>query len=180
MRLRCSRRNRTPIKPEVWRPVPSFEEYYSISNLGRVKSHHKRNKDCIIEPRLDRGGYLSIRLSKTGKTYTRFLHRLLAEAFIPNSLGLSHVHHVSGNKLQNDLKNLRWVTHQTNVLEAYKQGLNSTAKQIVDTSSGQTYCSIKEAARAVGINYNTCCKLLKRNDPTFPLKYLWQLRGQSS
>ncbi len=164
------------LKMEIWKPVPAFESHYSICNYGNIISHHKRYKDHIIHPRIDRGGYLSVRLSKEGKTYTRYVHRLLAEAFIPNPLGLPHVHHRSGNKLQNDLKNLQWVSHQTNVIEAYKQGLNSTAKQIVDTSTGKLYTSITEAAQAAGLNYNTCCKKLKREDPTFPLKYLWQLR----
>lgn len=175
--LSC-RKDHDLFKQEIWKPVPSFEAYYSISNSGKILSHHKRNNGRVIPPRLDRAGYLSVRLSKEGKTYTRYVHRLLAEAFIPNPLGLPHVHHLSGNKLQNDLRNLRWVTHQTNVIEAYKQGLNSTAKQIVDTSSGKTYASITEAAQAAGLNYNTCCKRLKRDDPNFQLKYLWQLRRQ--
>jgi hypothetical protein len=180
MKRLLRKRKRYLLKEEIWKPVPAFESYYSISNHGNIISHHKRNQDQIIHPRLDRGGYLSVRLNKEGKTYTRYVHRLLAESFIPNDQGLPHVHHRSGNKLQNDLKNLQWVTHRTNVIEAYKQGLNTTAKQIVDTSTGKQYISITEAAQAAGLNYNTCCKKLKRNDPDFNLKYLWQHRGQPS
>lgn len=157
------------IKPEVWRPVPSFEEYYSISNFGKIKSHHKRNKDCLIAPRLDRGGYLSVRLSKQGKTHTRFLHRLLAEAFIPNPKGYPYVNHRNGNKPQNDLRNLEWVTHAQNIQHAFDNGLckkhDFICKKVIEIGSGRVFNSIRAAAKYYSIPYSTCKNYLNGNRP---------------
>jgi hypothetical protein len=162
--------------------IDGFENY-EINEKGEVflLSHYYPDHKCygVLSNRIDRGGYRTVRLSGDKKTHTQFIHRLLACAFISNPENKPFVNHKDGNKLNNTLSNLEWVTHQENVQEAYKQGLNSTAKRIIDTSTGRTYPSIADAALAIGLNYNTCCKRLKRNDPTFSLKYLGQVSGQS-
>lgn len=163
---------------QIWKPVPAYEELYSISNDGLVTSNHKRNKGMLIQPRVDRGGYLSLRLHREGKTQTLYLHRLLAQAFIPNPQNKKYVNHRNGNKLDNSLKNLEFVHHKENVLHAFKHGLNSSAKKVVDTQTGKIFYSIKQAAKETGMNYNTCCKHLAKNTSPHSLRYFRQLRRQ--
>jgi hypothetical protein len=155
-----------------WKPINGYEGLYEINSSGQIRSLHKRAYQDLISSRKDRAGYITVRLSKHGKCHTHFLHRLLAQAFIPNPLNKGFVNHKDGNKTNNSLKNLEWVSHQENVIDAYKQGLNSAAKRIIDSVSGSIYSSIREAADAIGINYNTCCKRLKRSCPSLPLQYI--------
>lgn len=125
-----------------------------------------------IMPRIDRGGYPAVRLSRNGQTFTKRLHRLLAEHFIPNPENLPEVDHRDGNKRNFALTNLRWCTHADNVQSAYDGGLNSAAKKIIDIQTGEIFPSIRKAASAIAMNYNTCCKRLERNNPDFRLRYL--------
>jgi hypothetical protein len=155
-----------------WKPLNDYEGFYEINEKGEVRSLHKRNYHKIVSQRIDRGGYYAVRLSKNGNTHTQWVHRLLAFTFIPNPESKKYVNHKNGNKLDNSLSNLEWVSHQENVIDAYKQGLNSAAKRIINSVSGSMYSSIREAADAIGINYNTCCKRLKRNCRSVPLRYV--------
>lgn len=155
-----------------WRPLYDYEGFYEINEKGEVRSLHKRNDHRIVSQRIDRGDYYTVRLSKNGNTHTQWVHRLLAFTFIANPDNKKHVNHKNGNKRDNSLSNLEWVSHQENVIDAYKQGLNSAAKRIIDSVTGSIYSSIREAADAIGINYNTCCKRLKRNCPSIPLRYV--------
>ena len=65
-----------------------------------------------VKPRLNNSGYLQVGLGRICKTVS--IHRLVAEAFIPNPLGLRDVDHIDGNKTNNRVENLRWVTHKEN------------------------------------------------------------------
>lgn len=102
-----------------------------MGNVKRITKHiyhngNKRNhyvKGGIISTRINNCGYVSVRLSKNGKIYTRFVHRLMAEAFIPNPLNKKYVNHIDGDKKNNSLKNLEWVTHSENIRHAYRLGL---------------------------------------------------------
>jgi HNH endonuclease len=126
--------------------------------------------------RVDRAGYFTVRLSSEGRTVTKYLHRLLAEAFIPNPEGLKFVNHIDGNIKNNKLNNLEWVSHSQNIQHAYDTGLIDKShfeKPVVDTITGIIYKSCKEAALQKGIKYSTCKNYLngRRINPT-SLKYL--------
>jgi DNA-binding protein Fis len=155
-----------------WKPLYNYEGFYEINRNGDVRSLHKRNYHKIVSQRIDRGGYYAVRLHKNGTTSTQWAHRLLALTLIPNPYNKKHVNHKNGTKLDNSLSNLEWVTHQENVIDAYKQGLNSAAKRTIDSVTGSIYSSIREAADAIGLNYSTCRKRLKRNCPSIPLRYV--------
>lgn len=89
---------------EIFKPINGFRRLYAISNLGRVKS---LKRDKIIAPSIV-GGFMHVILKKKGTQKGMYIHRLLAEAFLPNPNNLSYVKHKDKNKLNNNLSNLEW------------------------------------------------------------------------
>jgi len=147
------------MKTENWKPILGFEDKYEVSDLGRIKSLHKRNPGIILNPRIDRAGYYSIRLSKQGSTFTYFVHRLVAMHFIPNVGNKPQVNHISCNKLDNSISNLEWVTHSENILHAYKMGACKNTKrfkgkEVIDECTGIIYPSILSAVKATKMSYS--------------------------
>ncbi len=107
---------------EEWRDVKGYEGLYQVSNLGRARSFHNQY-GRVIKPVLTQKGYLQVTLSKNGKSRTRPLHILVAQAFIPNPLNKPQVNHMDGNPLNNRFDNLEWATSKENIQHAYKTGL---------------------------------------------------------
>lgn len=107
----------------IWSPISGYEDLYKISNTGKIISLHKRNRNYEISQRIDRAGYNTVRLSKNGENATKYIHRLIAYAFIPPVEGKLFVNHVNGDKLDNRIENLEWVTFAENMQHAYKIGL---------------------------------------------------------
>lgn len=101
-----------------------FKKYYEVSNLGRVKSlprkmimkngRIKNVKERIKAHYIMNNGYHSVSLSENGTSKSYLIHRLVAEAFIPNPLNLPEVNHKDGNKNDNNVSNLEWCTHSYN------------------------------------------------------------------
>lgn len=105
---------------EVWKEIPGFEGIYQVSNSGIILSV-KRNKYRKI--RTDKFGYSIIGLNKGGKQYQFFVHRIVAEVFIPNPDNLAEVNHIDGNKQNNRAENLEWCSHYENIHHAFDTGL---------------------------------------------------------
>lgn len=152
-----------------WTPITDFESY-EISISGAVRSHYKRSAGKLIAPRIGRDGYLTIRLSKNGKCHTKYLHRLIALAFIPNPHNKRFVNHINGDKLDNSIENLEWVTHSENIKHAYRTNLiTPNARPLIDMCTGMVFSNSKIAAAYFGINYNTLRNYLSggiRSNPT--------------
>lgn len=94
---------------EIWNNISGFEEY-QVSNLGRVK-----HKNKILKPRKNKGGYLSVALWSNKVRKDKLLHRLVAEAFIPNPDNKSEIDHINADKTNNRVENLRWCTRKENI-----------------------------------------------------------------
>lgn len=92
---------------EEWRVIEGFERYY-VSSLGRIKS--TIGKEKILKPTLLKSGYYQIKLRKNKKSYNRFVHRLVAIAFLENSDYTKEVHHKNTNRKDNRVCNLEWLT----------------------------------------------------------------------
>lgn len=104
---------------EVWKPCFSYEHYYEVSNLGRVRNI--KNKK-IITGSLHPKGYNRHFLSTDGATSTILTHRLVANTFITNPLKKPCVNHIDGNRTNNGIDNLEWVTYLENNLHSIKTG----------------------------------------------------------
>lgn len=95
---------------EVWRKIKSFPNY-QISNLGNVKNIVTNKKTSQWKKK---NGYLEVTLHVNGIKKNLYVHRLAAEAFIPNPDGLSDVNHIDEDKTNNCINNLEWMSHFTN------------------------------------------------------------------
>ena len=98
----------------------NFNSFIQISKNGEIKSHGK-----IIKGEICKNGYKRIHVSNNGVQYKFLVHRLVAETFIPNPNNLPCVNHKDGNKLNNSVENLEWVSYSENQIHAYKMGLKS-------------------------------------------------------
>ena len=108
---------------EIWKFINGFEDYL-ISNKGNVVSM-KNNKYKMLNPSLLNLGYCKVVLRKNSKSYNIYVHQLVAETFILNPENKPEVNHKDGNKLNNWVNNLEWVTHSENLKHAYKIGLHT-------------------------------------------------------
>jgi len=111
---------------EIWSAIPQLP--YDISNLGNVRRQedvaYKHKDKTYVRPYINRHGYLCINLWMNSKCYKRLIHRLKAQAFIPNPNNLPCINHKDGIPLNNSLDNLEWCTHQYNMQHAWDTGLH--------------------------------------------------------
>lgn len=102
---------------EIWKDIKGYEGLYQISNLGRVKSLERLIKcrkcdERIKVPSITNRGYYRLPLCKYGKIKYYHIHRLVAEAFLPNEENKPTVDHIDRNRLNNNVSNLRWATYK--------------------------------------------------------------------
>ena len=106
---------------EIWRPVVGYEGLYEVSSYGRVRSLDKydsRNrfrKGRILTLYTEIGGYLRAHLSSNGKAKHHSVHRLVAEAFIPNPDNLPEINHRDEDKTNNRVDNLEFCDRKYNI-----------------------------------------------------------------
>ena len=111
---------------ELWKSISGYEGLYEVSNIGRIKSVRRIGyKGRIVPERIlkqnpDSYGYPIVGLHKDGKSKTRTVHRLVAEAFIPNPLHFKEVIHKDENKWNNCVDNLEWCTTQYNLTYGHR------------------------------------------------------------
>lgn len=132
---------------EEWRDVPNFEGY-QVSSLGRVRGIDRLcgnrpgvTKGKILKPFRNKRGYLEVNLYNNSKSTAKIIHRLVAKAFISNDFNKPQVNHIDGNKLNNEVSNLEWMSNSENQLHAYSLGLqpsrageNNVKAKITDKS----------------------------------------------
>ena len=158
---------------ENWKDIKGYEGFYQVSNLGRVKSlerdvyysngavHHVDEK--ILAFNLNRGGYQYVALSLNGKAKSIKVHRLVAEAFIPNPENKPMVNHRNEIKTDNTVENLEWCTASYNNnygtrnvrmiqnRRSYKLGNHPQAKPVFCEELNKTFDCITRAGEELGI-----------------------------
>ena len=193
---------------EVWKDIVGYEGLYQVSNMGRVRSLERIVKHSI-KGKLSRrkgemmklylakkSGYKQVRLSKEGKAKTLNIHRLVAEAFLPNPENKREVDHINTVATDNRVCNLRWTTRTENnnneltckhrslamkgrilseeqVMRMRKNSPFKTKVMCIET--GIIYESAMEAYRQTGIrqcNINHCCNGKRKHAGGYSWKYV--------
>jgi len=166
---------------DTWLPVVGYEGFYEVSNNGRVRGltrqvlKHDGVRTCpskILLPDMSKG-YPRVVLGRGGNRKRVLVHRLVAEAFIPNQFGKPVVNHKDGNRSNNCVSNLEWCTQRENAIHAHRTGLQvvssgesnpmfgrrgaktNRAKAVVSKTTGKFWGSLIDAAAELGINYST-------------------------
>lgn len=141
---------------EIFREIDGFPDY-EVSNIGRVCSF-KGEYPKILKPGKDQDGYLQVILYTGGKRVTKKVHRLVAEAFVPNLENKPQVNHIDEDKMNNVADNLEWVTPVENCNHGTrnKRMAEARGKAVVQyTTDGvfmDLYSSLAEAERITGIS----------------------------
>ena len=147
---------------EIWKSVEGFEEYYEISNSGKIKSIGKYNtcKKGLLKPMTDRCGYKHVQLySRNNQKFKNIsIHRLVALYFVPNPNNYKYVNHIDKNVENNNWTNLEWCTNSYNI--AYSRGVK--VKQYTKNNEFvKTHMSITEAARELNSYHDTIKRVIK-------------------
>lgn len=102
---------------EIWKDIPWYEWYYSISSFWDVYSY---KSDRVIKQFLSAKKYKIVQLCKDAKCNTKFIHRLVAMAHIRNPIDWEEINHINSDRCDNSVNNLEWCTHKENIRHSFK------------------------------------------------------------
>lgn len=168
---------------EIWKPVVGYEGLYEVSNLGRVKSlnYRRTGKEGILSQGKCKNGYSIVGLYKNEKRKPYYVHRLVAEAFIPNPENLPEVNHIIDDfehRSDNRVENLEWCTVEYNntyndrhkragnkIKGKYIGDKSPRAKKVKCITTGEIFEAVREAGRKYNIDATSICRCCqdKRN-----------------
>jgi hypothetical protein len=153
---------------EVWKDVKGYEGIYQVSNFGNVKSlgNEFTRKERFLKLSPQSKGYLTVVLQKNATRKMILVHRIVAEYFLSNPLNKSQINHINGDKTDNKVENLEWVSHRENLDHAIKNNLtlkgeknrNSKLKDvdiIKIHSLLQKGTTTKELSESYNVSYST-------------------------
>lgn len=176
-------------KTEEWKDIKGFEGLYQVSTLGRVKSldrcvygkdgRYQNIKGGIKKPSKRKDGYMKVSLYKDGVHLPKYLHRIIAEAFIPNPFEFDVINHKDENPSNNNIDNLEWCTQRYNLLyndrhikllktSGYKKRTEKMKKPIKVKKKDfeKSFDSITEACLDLGLKIPSVVKCLKGKSNT--------------
>ena len=175
---------------EIWKDIKDYEGLYQVSNIGNVKSlarvvshkitGHRTIPEKILKPNSDGAGYLYVSLSRDGKKKNPKIHRLVAEAFIPNSENLPQVNHIDEDKSNNRVTNLEWSTslNNLNYSNVIEKGNSARKKKVIQRSfDGEViaiYPSMAEAVKTIGVNNHSLISMCCSGKRKSAYNYLWE------
>lgn len=155
------------------RDVVGYEGLYAITSCGRVYSYRAKK---FLKPQEAKGNYLQVCLYKNHNRKWYYIHRLVAEAYIPNPLNLPCVNHIDERKTNNALLNLEWVTYEenNNFGTRNERIAKSLSKKIFCIETNEIFNSINEAAKTIDIspsNISRCLAGRRKTAGGFHFKY---------
>lgn len=169
-------------KDEIWGPISEFS-FVEASSYGRVRTLDRFVKQGdkkrfvrgqILKRRYSNSGYLYVKFRTNGKSVGRFVHRLVAEAFLSNPDSLPEINHKDNNPLNNTVSNLEWCTHKYNI--EYREKFGTPAKDYIHKSPViavrlKTWVVLRfksqsEAARSLGIDVGHINNVVKGRQKT--------------
>ena len=140
---------------ENWKDVIGYEGLYKVSDLRRVKSLNYRStgEEMVLKQRKRKDGYLQVRLCKEGKVKYYKVHRLVAQAFIPNPENYPVINHKDENPSNNCINNLEWCTqkYNCNYGARNKKIAKSQSNSVMCIETNTIYISAHDAQRKTGI-----------------------------
>ena len=163
---------------EIWRDIEGYEGLYQVSSFGRVK---RVTTGRILKGSKDTDGYLRITLSKNGVKSNHKIHRLVAQAFIPNTENKSQVNHIDENKTNNMISNLTWMTAKENINHGTHNDRVSKTQSIpiiatnIKTGESTEFYGARECARQLDLHQQHITSVLKgkrRQTGGYTFKYL--------
>lgn len=149
------------MKKEKWLPVVGFEKFYEVSNMGRVKQLKRymdgKRGNCLMPETIKKlckhkNGYITVCLLRI---YRKLVHRLVAEAFLPNPNNFTDVNHIDWDKKNNTLDNLEWCSHKDNLIHAYKNPIALSNAKSTNKIQAALKSSIERAAGINAYHYKT-------------------------
>lgn len=185
---------------EEWKPITDYEDSHEVSNLGRVRSlnrvvmggsrwgaHQERKKGKIIAQFTNRDGYKCVHIKKNKHQKEFKVHRLVALAFFgePKTPNME-VNHIDGDKANNTVSNLEWVTHEDNIRHNfnvlgydYTGRLGRAGRLIQCTDTGELFPSATEVARKYGGTQGGVWYALSRgNGSYYGKRYKYIYKGE--
>ena len=161
---------------EIWKDIKGYEGKYQISNLGNVKNL----KTSYILKGVDTRGYLRVGFTKNKKVKLFRIHRLVAEAFIPNPYNKPEINHIDGNKHNNKITNLEWCTSQENTIHSYKNNLQKTYpvyQYDLNNNFINKFPTIKKAIEITKIYHiSDCCNGKRKTAGGYIWKHIYNIK----
>lgn len=170
---------------EIYKDIEGFKGLYQISNLGNVKSlgNSQKRKEKVLKPAKNNRGYLYVCLCNQEIRKIYKIHRLVAEAFVPNPNNLPEVNHKDENKTNNADSNLEWCDHKYNInygthterSAASRKNNKKQSKQVMCLETGVIYPSTSEVEREFGFsrgNISAVCRGKTKTAYKFHWKYV--------
>lgn len=161
----------------TWRPVVGFESRYLVSDEGTVWSLMRCR---LLKPAIDKYGYEKVGLSDGNKVHSRTVHRLVAQAFVPNPDNLPTVNHINEVKTDNRVINLEWASvadndnHGTRNERMADTKCRLPVEQIFNDGSVVRYKGVKDASRKTGVHRGCiarCCKNTRKTAGGYKWRY---------
>ena len=149
---------------EIWKDIVGYEGVYQVSNFGRVK---RVKTDRILKEFKNTDGYLLVHLYKNKVSSNQRIHRLVAQAFIPNTENKPQVNHIDENKTNNVVSNLEWVTSKENINHGTRNERMSKTQSIpilainLKTGKSQEFYGTRECARQLELQPSNISAVLK-------------------